>query len=268
MTITQWLRQAANTLADNIIPSARLDSEIILAHTLNRPRTWLHAHNDESLDPRRQQIADARIRLRVDHTPTAYIIGHKDFYGRRFYVTPSVLIPRPESEALIELLKRFYTPAHQTLIDVGTGSGCLGITAKLEFPDLIVTLSDSSHHALMVTQRNIALHSVEVVISEDDLLPTGANFDIIMANLPYVDKTWQRNRETEYEPALALFADDNGLELIKKLINQAISQLNPNGLLILEADPRQHDDITKYAAAANLDHIATDGYALCYLKHG
>ena len=94
-----WLRDAAEQLASVGIPSALLDAEIILAHTLRKSRTWLHAHGDETINIRDLEIANARLDLRLDRTPIAYIIGHKEFYSRLFKVTPSVLIPRPESEA-------------------------------------------------------------------------------------------------------------------------------------------------------------------------
>lgn len=265
-SIYQWLRESSNLLADHLIPSARLDAEIILAHTLKRPRTWLHAHSNEPLDPRRAEIASARIRLRLDHTPVAYIIGHKEFYGRRFYVTPSTLIPRPESEALIELLKNHLKSTYKTLIDIGTGSGCLGITAKLELPELSVTLSDVSRYALNVAERNAAACHVSVELVESNLLPVASSYDIVIANLPYVDKHWHRNKETNYEPGLALFARDNGLALIKKLIDQTASGLNAAGLLLLEADPRQHAAITGYATEHGLSLIASDGYALALTR--
>ncbi|HEU0266285.1 MAG TPA: peptide chain release factor N(5)-glutamine methyltransferase [Candidatus Saccharimonadaceae bacterium] len=266
MTIIAWLRDASTTLADHLIPSARLDAEIILAHTINRPRTWLHAHGDDTLDPRRMEIANARVRLRLDYTPIAYIIGHKEFYGRRFYVTPSTLIPRPESEALINLLKKRMKKSYKTCIDVGAGSGCLGITAKLEYPKLNVTLSDVDRHALHVAERNAnACHAtVETIVNS--LLPPGSVYDIIIANLPYVDKTWYRNEETNFEPGRALFAPDGGLALIKKLINQTKRGLAPGGLLLLEADPRQHGAVTDYATKHNLSLVASEGYALAFTR--
>src|SRR5664279_4030502 len=102
--INDWLKDATATLSDIGITSARLDAEIILAHTLRKPRTYLHAHGDEQLSSRQRDIADTRLQLRLDRVPIAYIIGHKEFYGREFRVTTATLIPRPESEVMIELL--------------------------------------------------------------------------------------------------------------------------------------------------------------------
>ncbi len=261
-----WLRDAAEELAMAGITSALLDAEIILAHTLHKSRTWIHAHSEDGLEPRTEDIANARLALRLDRTPIAYIIGHKEFYGRLFKVTPSVLIPRPESEEIITLLKAHLPQKATRLVDVGTGSGCLGITAKLELPQLEVTLADISHYALKVAESNAKSLNAEVTIVKSDLLSKfeiqNSPFDVLLANLPYVNPTWERSPETNAEPALALFAEDNGLALIKKLIQQAPHCLLPDGIMILEADPEQHPAIIDYAADRHLHHIVTDGYVV------
>lgn len=264
MTVGAWLQSASNLLADALIPSAQLDAQLILAHTLNKPRTWLHAHTDEAIDTRREEIADTRLQLRLERVPVAYIIGHKEFYGRRFVVTPATLIPRPESESLITLLLQHAAPSHQRLVDVGTGSGCLGITAQLELPQLDVTLLDTSQQALVVAQKNANLLGAgRVSVQKSNLL--GAYplpVDIIIANLPYVDREWETSPETIHEPKQALFADKQGLGLIYKLIDQAASKLAPGGLLLLEADVRQHEQLIEYATARGFHHVTTDGLAV------
>ena len=264
-TVNIWLKDAAEELASVGITSALLDAEIILAHTLRKSRTWLHAHNEDPIGLRELEIANARLALRLDRTPIAYIIGHKEFYSRLFKVTPSVLIPRPESESVIELLKKYLSEQAVTLLDVGTGSGCLGITAKLELPRLHVTLSDVSRHALKVAEENAAAQQAEVTILRSDILEhIPGIYDIIIANLPYVDPSWERSPETNAEPSLALFAEHGGLALINRLLEQIPSHLTPKGLAILEADPEQHPAIIKKAAACGLLYNSTDGYALCF----
>lgn len=263
MTIQNWLQLAGQQLANTGIPSALLDAEILLAHTLHKSRTWLHAHNDDELSPRRIEIADARLALRLDRIPIAYIIGHKEFYSRTFTVTPSVLIPRPESESIIELLKKNLPAGAARLIDVGTGSGCLGITAKLELPQLIVALSDVSRHALNVAERNATNLHADVAVTQSNLLTGVADhYDIVIANLPYVDTTWERSPETNHEPSLALFADNGGLALINELIAQLPNVLTAQALVLLEADPEQHADIIAAAKNIGLEHVETDGYAI------
>lgn len=264
-TVNQWLKDAAEELASTGIPSALLDAEIILAHTLRKSRTWLHAHHDDMVDARELDIANARLQLRLDRTPIAYIIGHKEFYGRLFKVTPSVLVPRPESESIIELLKKYTPKAANTLIDIGTGSGCLGITAKLELPQLQVTLVDVSHHALKVAEENAAAQNATVATLRSDLLAaTPGMYDVIVANLPYVDISWERSPETNYEPKLALFAGDGGLALINRLLTQIPLHLSPTGIVLLEADPDQHPAIIVAAKAVGLTLVTTDGYALLF----
>ncbi len=261
-----WLRDAAEQLASAGIPSALLDAEIILAHTLRKSRTWLHAHDDEILTPRELEIAGARLDLRLDRTPIAYIIGHKEFYGRLFKVSPSVLIPRPESETIIELLKNLCDGSRQTLIDVGTGSGCLGITAKLEHPELEVTLTDISHHALNIAEKNAEALGAQVACIKNNLLAPNQQLppraDIIIANLPYVDREWERSPETNYEPELALFAERKGIALIERLLSEAPTYLAAGGHLLLEADPVQHENIISHAVLLGYQHIVTTDYCV------
>ena len=265
-TVELWLRDAAEMLAHAGISSALLDAEIILAHTLRKSRTWLHAHGEERLSLREREIAGARLDLRLDRTPIAYIIGHKEFYGRLFKVSPSVLIPRPESETIIELLDNLCDGSTKTLVDVGTGSGCLGITAKLEHPDLEVTLTDISHHALGIAEKNAETLGATIAIVKNDLLVPNPQLppqiDIILANLPYVDHNWERSPETNYEPELALFADKGGRALIERLLQEAPLYLVTGGILLLEADPEQHHALIVHATTLGYTHVVTEGYCV------
>ncbi len=149
------------------------------------------------------------------------------------------------------------------LIDVGTGTGCIGITLKLERPHLDVTLADTSLHALAVASQNAAALNADVAPLQSYLLDQASGrYHYIAANLPYVDTSWQRSLETNYEPAEALFATDHGLALIKKLLTQTTSRLHDRGIVILEADPRQHQSIIDYARQYRLSHIETSGFII------
>lgn len=271
--IKDWLKQAVAKLSDAGIPSARLDAEIILSHTLNENRSFLHAHPENNIEAKQCEIADTRLDMRLDRVPIAYIIGYKEFYGRRFTVNEAVLIPRPESETIIDVLRKIikemplslFDENPLKLVDIGTGSGCLGVTAKLEFPELDVTLSDISPQALKVAEKNAQKLSADVMFIQSDLLQEYAiNPDIIVANLPYVDKSWDRSPETEKEPVLALFADGRGRALIEKLIIQAENSIAPNGYMILEADPSQHDTLIKYAKKHSFDLHEQSDYVLSF----
>lgn len=273
-TVSGWLRDATAQLQGAGIESARLDAELLLTHTLRHPRTYLHAHADDTIEPRQLDIVNARLDLRLERTPIAYIIGHKEFYGRRFKVTTATLIPRPESETMIDILKEIMPtnlsllPATMRLVDVGTGSGCLGITAKLEFPELAVSLLDISTHALTIAQQNARNLDADVECIKSDLL-TNYPFtpDIILANLPYVDVDWDVSPETANEPSEALYAGNNGLAIISKMVVQAASRLTPNGSLLLEADPRQHPQIVKMAKDNGFSVNEIRDFIICLQKN-
>lgn len=266
-TIADWLATATKELKTAGIPSARLDAELLLAHALGVERTWLIAHADDTISADTSLEA---LKRRLNREPLAYIRGWQEFYGRRFTVSSDVLIPRPESETIVDFLKEFPAAQKGALVDVGTGSGCLGITAALEFPDLQVILCDISEEALTVAQKNIASHTLTQpriktvhsnLLENIDLTPT-----TIIANLPYVDYAWQRSPETEFEPSLALFADIDGLALIYQLIDQASDLLAPQGYLLLEADRRQMKSIAQYAHARHFTVLKEQDFVIALQK--
>ena len=260
MKINEWLERASARLSEAGIPSPRLDAELILAHVVGRDRTWLIAHSsDDIADKDALHEANTLLTKRIHRMPIAYLLGCKEFYSRQFTVNEHVLIPRPETEVMIELLST-YSP-HGRAIDVGCGSGCIGITAKLEFPELDMTLADVSEDALAVAQANAEhLGATATCLASDLLSDVDGPFAFILANLPYVDETWERSPETDREPALALFADDHGLALIDKLITQSVDQLDMGGYLFLEADPEQHDAIQKTGASCGLRFVEARDY--------
>ena len=267
-TVNAWLKNAISELNNSNIKSASLDAELILASTLRKDRTYLHAHDNEAIPPRFLQIADARVALRKDHVPLAYILGSKDFYGRQFKVTPAVLVPRPESEQFIETLKDLMPKNESlfdsqiTLVDVGTGSGVLGITAKLEFPEINVTLLDIDRHALSIAKENATRLEADVRQDTSNLLGSYyGKSDFILANLPYVDKDWNSPYllELGHEPEIALYANDDGLQFIKRIIIEAKHKLNKGGFLLIESDIRQQADIRRFARDSGYEVERTDG---------
>ncbi len=281
MTIEDWLKDATVQLTRANISTARLDAELMLCHMLGVDRAWLIAHASDSLTmsalsqkggERRgglKEYGELLLTRRMNRQPMAYLLGRKEFYGRDFMVSKDVLVPRPETEALIELAKKYAFTGN--VVDVGTGSGAIGITLWLELKNINLTLSDYSLEALEVAKKNakkLKVKGAEFV--ESDLLgsfePT-VSFDVIVANLPYVDKKWDRSPETKYEPAMALFANDGGLELIKQLIDDAPSRLAAGGYLLLEADPVQHYATIEHAKTA-FTHIDTQDYGVLLQKVG
>lgn len=237
MNASSWLKDS---------PIDHIDSELIIASVLKKDRTFVHAHPEyDFTEVELVKIQDYTAR-RAANEPLAYILGTKEFYGRNFRVTRDTLIPRPETEALINLAK---TLNAQKILDVGTGSGCIAITLALEMPRAEIEAVDISPKALEIAQENAENLGAKVKFYRSNLLENAEKYDIIVANLPYVDKNWDwLSPELDYEPETALYADDGGLELIKKLINQAPQHLNRDGYLLLEADRSQHEKIASYAS--------------------
>lgn len=257
-TIKSWLAQARKILRSSEIESATLDAEILLCDTLSKDRTYIHAHPEMALSENQVAKLNNKLARRAKRVPLAYIRGFKEFYGRKFTVSPTVLIPRSDSECIIDIVNSFSFKPDSSLLDIGTGSGVLGITIKLEKPEFNVTLSDISKESLIVAETNARTFDCDVDTIQSNLLQNiNKNFDIIVANLPYVDKSWSVSPETKYEPSLALFADEGGLDLICQLIIQAKDNLSSSGYLILEADERQHNKITNFAIKNGYKHVLT-----------
>lgn len=268
MTIKEWLQGATNQLADSDIKSARLDAELLLCYALNKDKTYLHGHGDENIDDKDIAKLDILLNRRLQHTPMAYILGYKEFYGRKFIVNENVLIPRPETEDLIDEVKRIAGfEKSLDVVDVGTGSGCIGITLSLEIPSATITLVDISQKALDLASKNSALHKTRVKLIQSNLLDKIRDkYDIIVANLPYVDKSWEVSKELAHEPIIALYAEKGGLDLINKLLKSVGKYLVTNGYLVLEADPEQHKPIIDATRASALKLISAKGYILVFRR--
>lgn len=242
--VKTWLKEAVTLLKSSEINSAQLDAELILCDALNVSREWLIIHGSDEID---ENIGKDMLQRRMKREPLAYIRGYKEFYGKNFTVNKNVLIPRPESEIIIDILKK-NAKKKQVILDVGTGSGALAITASLELPFTRVLASDISKEALKIAKENAKRLNANITFIESNLLfNINEQCDIILANLPYVDESWTRSDETNFEPSLALFAKDKGLDLIKRLTIQAQDTLFKDGLLLLEADPRQHKEIIDFS---------------------
>ena len=238
MNVNSWLNSA---------PVDHLDAELIVANALQKDRTFLHAHPEyEFTNAELKQVKSHTMRRALGE-PLAYILGYKEFYGRIFKVNQDTLIPRPETEALVNVIKEL--KPHRVL-DVGTGSGCIAITAALELPETEVDAVDISLKALIVAKQNATNLGANVNFYQSNLLEKIEDeYDLIVANLPYVDREWDwTSPELAYEPQTALYAEDGGLALIKQLIEQAPAHLCKHGYLILEADLSQHKKIANYAS--------------------
>jgi len=241
MKFDLWLRQTANELEAAGIPSARLDSLILAEDCLGKDRAYLLAHPE--IDLTREQINKLKrqVMRRTKHEPLAYIRGFSEFYGRRFKVNRHVLEPRPESETMIELLKRLKLPLRSAIADVGTGSGCLGITAKLELPRAEVDLYDIDSSALAVAKHNTVLHELHLHAYKRDLLNHQArDYDVILANLPYVPTHWRINQSVKMEPRLAIDGGSDGLDVYRRLFKNLAKMQSKPSFVLTESLPPQH----------------------------
>ncbi len=255
LSIADFLAIGTKTLSKASIASARLDSELILVHVLRRSREWLLAHDAIALTQPQQRQARQLLLQRTQHRPIAYLTGRRDFYGHSFLVNEQVLVPRPESEVILAILDELMQDNHlRTVLDVGTGSGCLAISIKLAHPDLVVSACDISESALLVAKRNAAQllpSGQQIKFYQSDLLsdlPVDSRFDLIVANLPYLSPgQGDLSPELAYEPAIALYVDDDGLSLIKQLITTAPARLTPGGYLLLEMNTDQIEAVASYA---------------------
>lgn len=273
ITSEQWLKSANKKLVQVQIPSARLDAELILAKVFGRDRTYLHSKPDKKLTKQQYFHANNWLNLRTKRVPLAYIFGEKEFYGRNFFINSDVLVPRPETETLIDCIKNLYT-AGDFLLDVGTGSGIIPITAKAEIPEIEVAASDISVPTLAVANLNAKkLLEQEIPLFESDLLEQIPQeilqkVTILTANLPYVDKNWidfSTENELHHEPQIALYAEENGIALYKKLFRQAANLPRIN-FLFIEADPEQFEELEKIAKSTNFNKKHQENMTLVFEK--
>jgi release factor glutamine methyltransferase len=233
------------------VPSAALAAELLLMHVLQRDRAWLYAHSECELDHDQAEGYWGLVERRSEGVPTQYLTGRQEFWGLEFEVGPGVLIPRPETEHVIEVaLERLDARRDERLhvADVGTGSGCIAIALARELPNARIVATDISAAALDYARRNAARNGAAeqidffntnlldaVVNSAEDA--ARASFDLIVSNPPYVARTDAVTlpREVrEHEPAEALFAGDNGLDMFAPLIGAAARTLAPGGIFVVE----------------------------------
>jgi release factor glutamine methyltransferase len=217
------------------IEEARLDSQLLAAHVLLTSRTFVLTHPDQEIN---EYAAEALLQRREAREPLPYILGYREFYGRRFSVAPGVLIPRPETEHVIEAALGLSLPSNAVVLDVGTGSGVLAVTLALEHLSWQVIASDYSREALRIARQNAMNLNASVSFARIDGLTGWAEspqFDLVVSNPPYIRRETALMPEVEhYEPSIALYGGDSGLDLYNRWIPSAFSRLRPNGWLAVE----------------------------------
>jgi release factor glutamine methyltransferase len=243
------LLQGQQLLDDAKISAPRLTAEVLLAHAIGCDRSWLFAHSDEELREVWWIHYGRYLHQRIQGVPTQYITGRQEFYGREFRVTPDVLIPRPETEHVIEaalqLVSNHRLKPVPRVLDVGTGSGAIAVTLALE-TGAQVFATDISSAALGVARENARRLSAKVEFVNCDLAGALADgYDLVVSNPPYVPETESLPIEVrEHEPAVALYGGVDGYEIYRRLIPEAARLLKPGGWLVMELGYRSREAVT------------------------
>jgi release factor glutamine methyltransferase len=256
VTLRTAVTQGTELLTASGIPEPRLTAELLLCHAVHCERTYLYAHPDQELREVEWIHFGRWLHERMQGKPLQYITKTQEFYGRAFTVTPDVLIPRPETELLIDVILR-RRPQARSIIDVGTGSGAIAVTLALELSASVIA-TDISIAALKIAQNSSHAHFVA-----GDLLTAIADesFDVVVSNPPYVpvaDRESLQREVRDWEPHLALFAGATGLDIYRRLIPEAWRVLKPGGLLALELGFGQADAVAALASDWSNIEIAPD----------
>jgi release factor glutamine methyltransferase len=244
-TIKKAVDSAYEFFAASDVPSPRLNAELLLMFVLGRDRAYLYAYPERELNEEEQTAYEEVIRERARGCPTQYITGHQEFWGLDFIVSPAVLIPRPETEHVIEtaleLLKQTEPQKAMRLVDIGTGSGCIALSLASELPQAEIHACDISESALEVARLNATRLDLgkRVTFRQSDLLSAyrDEQFDFVVSNPPYVgeseaDKVQKQVRD--FEPHTAVFSGWEGMDIYKRLIPEAHAALKPGGWLVME----------------------------------
>lgn len=253
-SVAEHIRRAGERLGD------RLEAELLASLALEQPRRWLYAHAESVPDPITLNRYEALVQQRLDGIPIAYLSGRREFYGREFRVDSRVLIPRPETEHLVDTALQLELPEDADIADIGTGSGCIVLTLASERPGWHCIGCDISPDALEVAESNrAALDLNNVELRHGDLVaPLGQQqCDLIVANLPYVAEhdPHLKQGDLRHEPEIALTPGGDGLVLLHQLVAQAPARLKPGGWLVVEHGYDQAEPVRARFAAAELQRI-------------
>lgn len=242
MTVLEVLKLATDHFQKHGSDSARLDAEVLLAQSLGLRRLDLYLKFDRPLSEPELSKYRELVARRAKGEPVAYLVGHKEFMGLDFAVTPAVLVPNPDTEVLVQRAVELAREAGRPLrmADVGTGSGCIAIAVAHYASNVEVVASDASEDALEIAARNVAAHGLGdrvQLVCGDLMAPLTGSFDLVCANLPYVAAGSRLPAEVVAQPARALYAEQDGSALVTRLLDEAPARLNKGGRVLAELDP-------------------------------
>lgn len=260
-TIQAWLRHSQQALADAGSSSPAIDARWLLAAALAKPDSYLFTWPEKTLPVVAQQQANAWLVRRLQGEPIAYILGQQEFYGRPFKVTAATLIPRPDTEMLIDTVLKLLPSGPQQVLDLGTGTGAIGLTFALERPAWQVVAVDNSASALAVAQHNqqhLEAHNCTMLLS-DWFANVAGTFHAIVSNPPYIDAADPHLSigDVRFEPSSALVAEQQGLADIQCIASQAAHFLMPNGLLVFEHGYDQGQAVANLLRVQGWENVAT-----------
>jgi release factor glutamine methyltransferase len=268
VTIGEWLSQAQRKLTAAGISNSRLDSLLILEHATKRPRENLLSHTEADITDDQLAKAQQLLDRRSQREPLVHLTGTREFYGLDLKITPDVLTPRVETEAMAELAIK-YTSAGSKLLDMGTGSGALAIAIAKHRPDLNITASEVSPAALAVAEANAKHYHLNINFVQSNLWQaiTG-RFSTVVTNLPYLsdESMDQLMPEVKYEPSMALMGGGDGLDLYRHFFRGLPDHLEPGGYLFIESDPWQHQSLLREASTAGLKPIEQGYFILGFSR--
>ncbi len=260
------IKIGSNLLRENKILSHILDSEILLSKVLNKPREKILINLDQEINKKNISIFKKYLMRRSKKEPIAYILKEKEFFSKKFYVNKNTLIPRPETEILIEKLIKIFRKKRISILDIGTGSGCIIISLIINLNDSIGEGIDISKKAIKIARKNASKYQILNRIkfktkSVDHLF--GKRFDLIVSNPPYIEKKEIKNLSEDikrFEPRMALDGGNDGLDLIKKVIYKSKEILKVNGTLALEIGNEQIKKVSKILIDNNfrIKHVIKD----------
>ena len=278
--ITETLKNATEILQESGIAEPRREANSLLAFALRKDKTFLIAHNDYELSEEEETKFQSFLQRRANREPFQYITGIKEFYGLDFWVAPDVLIPRPETELLVDAVVAA-APAGASVIDLGTGSGCIALSIAIARPDLTITATDLSAAALAVARKNAlklcpeALAQQRVLFLQSDwwqALDSGRRFDVIVSNPPYIAAGDRHLSEGDlrHEPTDALTDHGDGLSAIAAILKTVNAHINPSGWLLMEHGFDQGAALRRLFEGAGLSQIQTvrDAAGLDRITHG
>ena len=243
------IQQLEAPMAAAGIPDARLEAEVMIMNVMRVPRHRIYAYQEEEVPEEAQKVLQELVERRLKREPLAYIMGHKEFYGVDLLVRPGVLIPRPETEGLVEqtlfaAMMHMEEEGSFVIAEPGTGCGAISVSLAIHLPAARIVATDLYETPLRVAEVNVQRHNVadRVTLLQGDLLePVSDQVDLIVANLPYIptETIETLQPEIQWEPREALDGGSDGLDLIKRLLQQAQAKLKPGGAILLEVDPQQ-----------------------------